>query len=523
MRANIHPTVLLILDGWGCREASEYNAIAQARTPIWDQMLKDCPHTRLVAHGAQLGLPEYQMGNSEVGHLHIGAGRLVPQGLARINQSIEKNELPFIPQLKNHFERAAELGSSVHLFGLLSAGGVHGHVDHFKALIRLAAELGVKRCFVHAFLDGRDTPPRSALPWLKAIDADAKNFSGVCRIASICGRFYGMDRDQRWERTIEAYQLIVNGAANFSAPNTETALQMAYDRGECDEFVQPTLILSGKAASARLKPEDVLVSVNFRADRTRQLCRLLTEEAPEHLTTLKIPAGTSLITMTEYPAVSADAVIFPAITLNKTLGEVVSERGLSQLRIAETEKYAHVTFFMNGGIEPPFPGEERILIQSPKVKTYDMKPEMSLPVLTERLCESIRSKSKSLIICNIANADMVGHTGQFEAAIKAVEAIDTALEKIQQACQETDTQLLITADHGNIEWMYDVQTQQPHTAHTCEAVPLLYAGSRKATFARTGSLIDIAPTVLACMGCEQPNEMDGQSLIDWSKSISTRS
>lgn len=514
MQSEQQAAVLLVLDGWGLSEDVEHNAIAAAKTPCWDQLLADHPHAALEAHGPKLGLPEGQMGNSEVGHMHIGGGRTVLQDLVRINNCIEKNELGLVARLKDQFEFAAKAESAVHLFGLLSDGGVHSHSAHFKALAQLAVDCGVQYCYIHAFLDGRDTSPKSALPYLTEIDNFGRLLDADCRVVSVIGRFYAMDRDNRWERTRDAYRLLVEGEAHFEERNVEAAVMAAYERGEKDEFVSATRIEPNDTVPVQVRPNDVLVSVNFRADRARQLCQMLTNQAPSEAT-LEKPIQNRLLVMTDYPGLHVDTVIFPKQPLDNTLGSVVADQKLKQLRIAETEKYAHVTFFLNGGTEKPFSGEARVMIPSPKVKTYDLKPEMSLPELTRALVEAIESKRYHLIVCNIANADMVGHTGNFEAAVQAVESIDFALSQIVEAAAAANMDLFMTADHGNIEKMYQADTAEIHTAHTCHPVPFLYLGDRKAKLDKEGSLVDVAPTVLAAMGLDIPDEMEGQSLIEF--------
>jgi 2,3-bisphosphoglycerate-independent phosphoglycerate mutase len=504
------PVLLLILDGWGHRTDSADNAIAHAQCPNWRRLLAECPHTLVDTHGLHVGLPSDQMGNSEVGHMNIGAGRVVFQDLTRIDQAIATGEFVRNPALTGACDTAARAGGTLHVFGLLSPGGVHSHEDHIAALLDMAAAHGVKAIAVHAFLDGRDTPPKSAEPSLARLEAKCRAL-GVARIATVTGRYWAMDRDKRWDRVESAYRAITDAHADFQAPDAHQALAAAYARGETDEFVKPTVI----AGHVPMRAGDVVVFMNFRADRARQITAAFVRPDFAGFARPRALGLASYVTLTEYAAdLPVGAVAYAPQSMRNTLPEYLSGLGLTQLRIAETEKYAHVTFFFNGGREEPFAGEERVLVPSPKVATYDLKPEMSLPELSEKLCTAIRSRRHDLIVCNIANPDMVGHTGVFEAAVKAVEAVDRALGDIAAALREAGGEMLLSADHGNIEMMRDPQTGQPHTAHTLGPVPLLYLG-RPARLRDGGALKDLAPTVLALMGLDPPAEMTGRSLVEF--------
>lgn len=498
--------MLLILDGWGYRENGADNAIAMTATPNWDRLLQHCPRTRLETSGEAVGLPAGQMGNSEVGHMNIGAGRIVYQDLTKISRAFARGELNKHPLLTGMAAELAGSGGAVHVMGLLSPGGVHSHEEHLFAMIRLLAAMHIKRIAVHAFLDGRDTPPRSAQASIQRLQAVVDDIPQA-QIATVSGRFYAMDRDQRWERTHSAYQAIVEAQAESHAESAAQALSLAYENNLGDEFVAPTVIDNGCAVA----DGDAIVFINFRADRARQLSRALTEPGFDGFKARR-PRLQSYITMTEYLAALPARVLFPPQRLPRLLGEELARAGLKQLRIAETEKYAHVTFFFNGGEEQANEGEERILIPSPKVHTYDLKPEMSAPELTAKLLEAIASDNYDVIICNVANPDMVGHTGIFSAAQDAVRAVDQLLGQVSQAIADQGGELLITADHGNIEQMLDPDTQQPHTAHTTNPVPFVFMG-RDVAVKGGGSLRDIAPTMLHLLGLPQPPEMSGASLF----------
>ncbi|MDD4914778.1 MAG: 2,3-bisphosphoglycerate-independent phosphoglycerate mutase [Methylococcales bacterium] len=505
------PLLLLILDGFGIRKEREYNAIALAATPCWDSLQQDYPMTALNCSGDVVGLPGDQMGNSEVGHLHIGGGRLLRQELSRVSYEIEAGIFFDNPVLIRAADEALQKDKALHVMGLLSPGGVHSHETQIMAMIQLAARRGLKRIYLHAFLDGRDVPPKSAAASLKLAEETFKTL-GVGQIASICGRFYAMDRDNRWERVQSAYNLIAKGEAEFSSASALEALDAAYQRDETDEFVVPTAIMDAQGRTIALDRDDSVVFMNFRADRAREISQALTGKTFDKFERGCEPHRGYFATLTEYQQDFDYPVAYPSIEVRNGLGEVLSAQGLTQLRLAETEKYAHVTFFLNGGRDAVFPGEERILIPSPKVKTYDMQPEMSAPEVTEQLVNAITGGKYDVIICNYANCDMVGHTGKLDAAIKAVEAVDSCLQKIVDAIRRTGGQMLLTADHGNIELMQDPETHQPHTAHTTNSVPLVYVGGHKPLLAG-GNLADIAPTMLAILGIDQPAEMTGRSLI----------
>jgi 2,3-bisphosphoglycerate-independent phosphoglycerate mutase len=503
------PLVLIVLDGWGFREDPRHNAIAAARKPAWER-LWTFPHTLIHASEGAVGLPSKQMGNSEVGHLNLGAGRVVYQEYTRINREIAQGTFFDNRAFAESVDAAVQGGHAVHILGLLSPGGVHSHEDHLFAMAELAAKRGARKIYAHAFLDGRDTPPQSALASIEAMEQKFAAL-GVGRIASLCGRYYAMDRDKRWERVQVAYDLLTQGKAGFSAAHAAAALKAAYDRGETDEFVKPTVI----APTTRIENGDAVIFMNFRSDRARELTQALTEPGFDGFARAVVPTLAAFVTLTEYNETFKHVrVAYPPDRLNNMLGAYVAERGLHQLRIAETEKYAHVTFFFNGGVETPYRNEDRVLVPSPKdVETYDQKPEMSAPALAQKIVEAIKSGKYDMIICNFANADMVGHTGNFEATVKAIEALDAALGPILDAVQSSGGELLITADHGNAEEMFDPVTGQAHTAHTTNLVPFIYVG-RPAIMAPTGALEDIAPTMLKLMGLPVPKEMTGHALVE---------
>ena len=511
-RPAVRPVVLLILDGFGCRDAAPDNAIARARKPNWDRLLASCPHTTIDASELHVGLPAGQMGNSEVGHLNIGAGRVVYQDFTRIDVAIESGEFATNPVLRDAVARARADGSTVHVFGLLSPGGVHSHERQLAAMVAMAADGGAPRVHVHAFLDGRDTPPRSAAASLAFMEGVCGAHPGA-RIVSVVGRYYAMDRDQRWERVRTAYDLIVDGRAPFTARDAQAALEAAYVRGENDEFVQATAILDAAGRPATMADGDVVVFMNFRADRARQLTRALTDPAFGGFPRARVPKLAAYVCLTSYGDDFAHhPVAFGPQSVANGYGEYVSRQGLTQLRIAETEKYAHVTYFFSGGVEAEYAGEDRILVPSPKVATYDLKPEMSAFEVTDRLVAAIESGKYDTIVCNYANCDMVGHTGNLDAATRAVEAIDLCVGRVVDAARRAGGEVLITADHGNAEKMHDDETGQAHTAHTLDLVPCVYVG-RPATIADGGSLQDIAPTLLKMLGLPQPPEMTGKPLI----------
>ncbi len=504
----VTPVLLIILDGFGYREECENNAICQAQKPRWDALWSRYPHTTIDASEKWVGLPKDQMGNSEVGHMNIGAGRVVYQDYTRIEHAIETGEFARNEVLAKALDTARAQSRALHILGLLSPGGVHSHEAQIHALLEMAVRSGVRDVRVHAFLDGRDTPPKSAEASLAAMQ-DKCEKAGGGRIASICGRYYAMDRDKRWERVRQAYDLITEGKAEFRYASAVEALQAAYARGETDEFVKASLV----GEPVPMRDGDVVVFMNFRADRARQLTLALTDPAFDGFKRERIPQLGYYCTLTRYgDDFSHLPAAFPPQTVSNGFGEYLSQRGLRQLRIAETEKYAHVTYFFNGGIEAPYPGEDRILVPSPRVATYDLKPEMSAYEVTDKLTEAIRSRRYDAIICNFANGDMVGHTGKLAAATRAIEVLDECIGRAVAAMQEIGGEVLITADHGNAETMLDTATRQAHTAHTLNVVPLLYVG-RQAKIADGGALQDVAPTLLAMMGLPQPPEMTGKPLV----------
>jgi 2,3-bisphosphoglycerate-independent phosphoglycerate mutase len=507
---NATPVLLLILDGFGYSEDPDCNAIAIARKPNWDRLWASYPHTLINASELSVGLPKGQMGNSEVGHLNIGAGRVIYQELTRVDVAIQDGSFNTNSAFTHAIQQAKDRGTALHVMGLLSAGGVHSHEDHIHALLELAARSGLRKVFLHAFLDGRDTPPRSAAPSLQRLQ-DKCVALNCGRVASIVGRYYAMDRDNRWERVQPAYDMLTQGKALFNAPTAVEGLQQAYARDENDEFVKTTVI----GEPAFMQDGDVAVFMNFRADRAREMTRALTDPAFNGFTRERFPALSDYVTLSSYgdDFSHLHAAFLPS-SINNGFGEYISGMGLKQLRIAETEKYAHVTYFFNGGTEQPYPGEDRILVPSPKVATYDLQPEMNAAEVTDKLVAAIHSGQYQAIVCNYANCDMVGHTGILEAAVKAIETLDSCVERVVNAMLECGGEVIITADHGNAEQMIDRTTHQAHTAHTLNKVPFLYLG-RKANMIDGGSLRDVAPTLLAMMGLPQPPEMTGKSLISF--------
>jgi 2,3-bisphosphoglycerate-independent phosphoglycerate mutase len=509
------PTGLIILDGWGHREEREHNAIAQANTPNFDKLMANNPNTLISTSGMDVGLPSGQMGNSEVGHTNLGAGRVVYQELTRIQKDIDDGRFYNNNALHNAVDKAIQRDRVVHIIGLLSDGGVHSHIAHIKAALKLSSEQGAKTV-LHIFADGRDTAPQSAPKYIAEIEAFIAELKGDVSIGSIIGRFYAMDRDTRWDRTEAAYSLIACGKSEFKVESAQEAIDLAYSRGETDEFIQPTSILNKKGKKSKVKDGDSVIFMNFRSDRARQLTRafILSDFAEFHR--CATPLLSAFVTLTEYHKNFENfgaTIAYRPTNLKNTFGEVIANYKLRQLRIAETEKYAHVTFFLNGGVEAPYRGEDRILIPSPKVRTYDLQPEMSVPELTEKLVEAIGSGTYDTFVCNIANPDMVGHSGILEACIKAVEAVDEALGKILDAIEKAGGQCIITADHGNIEMLQDPETGEPFTSHTTFPVPLAYFGPKKVALRDGGRLPDVMPTLLDLMEIPQPEEMDGVSLI----------
>ena len=506
------PLLLLIIDGYGYSENKKHNAIHSARTPTLDNLWKTCPHSLIGTSGIAVGLPEGQMGNSEVGHVTLGSGRIVHQNLSKINNAITNGDFFINPAYINAIDKAVAKDTAVHILGLLSAGGVHSHEDHINSIIRLAAQRGAKKVYLHAFLDGRDSPPRSAEVSLRVTDSVFLDL-GVGRIASICGRFYAMDRDQRWDRLKAAYDMLTKASPENQASSSIEALHASYKDGQSDEFVQPTAICAKGENHVTIKDDDVVIFMNFRPDRARQITHAFVDNSFSGFDRTVRPLLADFVTTAEYSSDIAASVAFPPEGISNSLGEHLGKLGKTQLRIAETEKYAHVTFFFSGGQESFFDGESRILIPSPKVATYDLKPEMSAHELTQKLLEAINSGDYDAIICNYANCDQVGHSGVFDAAVKAVEVIDECIEKVTLAIRNVGGQCLITADHGNVEQMFDEDTRQTHTQHTIFPVPLIYVGDRKISLLPSGALSDISPTILTLMDLPQPIEMTGQSLV----------
>ena len=504
--------LLLILDGWGHREATNHNAIHTANSPNWDKLWANQPHTLIDTSGKSVGLPAGQMGNSEVGHMNLGAGRVVYQSLTRIDKDIEEGNFFNNQVFAAAIDKAVESETAVHLLGLLSPGGIHSHEDQIMAMVKLAADRGASKIFVHAFLDGRDTPPRSALPSLLKAENVLMDI-GRGRVASICGRFYAMDRDKRWDRVQPAFEMLTQAKAEFRFDNVKDALYAAYARDEDDEFVQATLVGDDSSDSAMVNDGDVVVFMNFRADRAREITRAFVDDNFDGFERSARPMLSDFVMLTEYAADINASCAYPPEELENVLGAYLASLGKTQLRIAETEKYAHVTFFFNGGREEPFENEDRILIPSPRVKTYDLKPEMSAFEVTDQLVDAISSGKYDAIICNYANGDMVGHTGDFDASVKAVEAVDFCLGRIVEAIKGIDGHLLVTADHGNVEQMLDTETNQPLTSHTSGPVPLVYVGNPAYQFRGEGSLCDLAPTMLSLMNIPIPAEMTGSILM----------
>ncbi|MGS2722802.1 2,3-bisphosphoglycerate-independent phosphoglycerate mutase [Porticoccus sp. GXU_MW_L64] len=501
------PLVLLILDGWGHSDSSEHNAIFSANTPVWDKLWAQAPRTLIQTSGMAVGLPKGQMGNSEVGHMTLGAGRVVYQNFTRINKAIEDGDFFNNATYLAAIDKAVNADKAVHVLGLLSPGGVHSHQDHILAACELAAQRGASKVYVHAFLDGRDCPPRSALSSLEKTAAKLTAL-GVGQIASLCGRYYAMDRDSRWDRVQTAYDLLTQGKAEFSADSATAGLQAAYQREENDEFVQATAIDGGAA----IGDGDAVLFMNFRPDRARQITRAFVDADFSGFERAATPALAAFVMTTEYAADIHTPCAFPPEKLVNSMGEYLAGLGKTQLRIAETEKYAHVTFFYSGGREELYEGEDRILVPSPQVATYDLQPEMSAEEVTDKLVAAIESGKYDAIICNYANGDMVGHTGVFDAAVQAAEFVDQCVQRITDAVQVAGGECLITADHGNLEEMFDSESGQISTQHSTLPVPFVYVGERNLALVDGGSLADVAPTMLALMGLQQPAEMGGRSL-----------
>ncbi|HEX2122472.1 MAG TPA: 2,3-bisphosphoglycerate-independent phosphoglycerate mutase [Thermoanaerobaculia bacterium] len=501
--------ILVVLDGFGCRNESEWNAIAQAETPRFDRLFRESPWTSLEASGRAVGLPEGQMGNSEVGHLNIGAGRVVDQDIVRISKAVAQRELG----QNEVFVRAVKGSRSIHFAGLLSDGGVHSLQEHLHGLIDAAIELGAENVFVHAILDGRDTPPKSAEKYLGDLLAHIAD-KPQARLSTIIGRYFTMDRDHRWERVQRGYDLMTLGVGTETKDPLETVRRF-YEQGVTDEFMEPISVLTPEGAHlGRIEDGDALLFFNFRADRMSQIVVSMKDA---HFTPFPraVHPKANLLTMNRYHEKFELPVVFPPQEIRNNLGEVLSRAGLEQFRIAETEKYAHVTFFFNGGSDTQFAGEERLLVPSPKIATYDLKPEMSVFEVTDKVVEAVASRKYDVVIMNIANPDMVGHTGVMEAAVKAVHDTDAAVGRILDAVERVDGVALITADHGNCELMFDPATNQPHTAHTTNPVPLILVDAKKRFGALRGGgvLSNVAPTVLTILGIEKPAEMTAESLL----------
>jgi 2,3-bisphosphoglycerate-independent phosphoglycerate mutase len=509
MTASSRPALLCILDGWGWRPGDDSdNAIAQANTPNYAKLLKECPHALLQTSGSAVGLPKGQMGNSEVGHMNIGSGRVVAQDLPRIDVAIEDGSLARRPALLALLDKVKTSKGAVHLMGLMSPGGVHSHQDQIVALVKIFATASVP-VFVHAFLDGRDTPPKSARSFIEKFTGDIHGLAGV-RLATLSGRYYAMDRDKRWDRVEKSYAALVD-ADSRRFDDAFAGLDNSYGGNVTDEFLLPCVL----GDYAGMQDGDAMLFANFRADRAREICTALLDPGFSGFQRARIVKFAAAAGLTEYSEALKPfmAAVFPPEDVRETLGEVIAERHMSQLRIAETEKYAHVTFFLNGGREEQFAGEDRILVPSPKVATYDHKPEMSAYQVTEKLEEAIGSGKYDLIVCNYANPDMVGHTGVMEAAVKAVDTIDECLGRLCAALKKAGGLMLLTADHGNIEMMEDPQTHEPYTAHTTLDVPIIAFGAPQNSKLDNGRLADVAPTLLDLMGIQKPELMTGHSLL----------
>lgn len=510
---NKKPLILMILDGWGYSENKVGNAILAAKTPTFDKLWNDHPHSLLSASGLDVGLPRGQMGNSEVGHLHIGAARPVLQDLTKVDLAVETGEFFKNPVLLETIANVKKTGGNLHIFGLLSSGGVHSRNTHIEALAEMATKNGLQNFYVHAFLDGRDTPPKSAGEFISSMENKLKSL-GAGKIASIGGRYYVMDRDKRWDRVKVAYDSFTLGTAEFHMSSAMDALNAAYARGETDEFVKPTLIHGANEKPVIIKDNDAIVFMNFRADRGREISYAFTDPDFTGFKREVCPKLTAYVTLTEYASDLKVKVVYPPQDLTNVFGEVIANEGLKQLRIAETEKYAHVTYFINGGREEPFPGEDRILIPSPKVATYDLQPEMNAPEVTRRLVEVIKERKYDVIICNYANPDMVGHTGKFDATVKAVETVDTCLGQVVDSLLEVGGEMIVIADHGNAEQLLDPVTGGVFTAHTTNLVPFIYLGRPAKILQNPGKLIDLAPTMLYLLGLTIPKEMTGKLLLN---------
>ena len=505
------PVMLMILDGFGINEKTDGNAVKLAKTPNIDKLMKKYPNTIMYTSGLKVGLPDGQMGNSEVGHTNIGAGRIVYQELTRITKAIEDGDFFSNPEFIAAIENCKKHNSKLHILGLLSDGGVHSHIRHLYGLLEMAKRRDFEDVYVHCFLDGRDTPPASAEGYITQLEEKMKE-KKVGKIASISGRYYAMDRDKRWDRVKKCYDALVRGEGN-KATSATIAIEDSYQKEVFDEFVEPTVIVNNDTPIATIGENDSVIFFNFRPDRAREITRAIVDPEFDGFETEKI--NTYFVCFTNYDETMPNVKIaFKKEPLVNTFGEVVSKNGLKQLRIAETEKYAHVTFFFNGGEEKQYPGEDRILVPSPKVATYDLQPEMSAPIVTEKVVEAINEDKYNAIILNFANPDMVGHTGSLPAAIKAVETIDECVQKVVDAMLAHNGTILITADHGNCEQMIDYKTGEPHTAHTTNPVPLILVTNDETLKVKSGKLADLAPTMLEILGIEKPEEMTGESILE---------
>jgi 2,3-bisphosphoglycerate-independent phosphoglycerate mutase len=503
--------VLVVLDGWGYRPEREGNAIELAQAPVWRRLWSSGSRTLLNASGLAVGLPEGQMGNSEVGHLNLGAGRVVPQDLVRISQSIQSGDFYHLAPLVELCGDLRQAGGTLHLIGLLGPGGVHALDRHLLACIELGVRQKVPHIAIHGFLDGRDAPPTLGAEVVRTLLLDMRRIAGSrVDVATLCGRYYAMDRDRRWERTTLAYDAIVHGAG-AAITHPVLAVQAAYQRGETDEFLKPLIHHRDGRPVAELRHGDGIIFFNYRSDRMRQIVSALVLDGFEGFDVSDRPAVRA-VTMTQYDQTFPIASAFPPFTLARILAETLAEHGRTQFRTAETEKYPHVTYFFNGGFEPPYPGEERCLIPSPKVATYDLAPEMSAGGVTDALCRTVEARRHDFVLCNYANADMVGHTGVLPAVVKAVETVDHCLARVLASAEKAGASVIITADHGNCETMIDPTTGGVHTAHTTNPVPLVIVGAESGSLRSGGALCDVAPTVLGLLGVEQPREMTGRDL-----------
>ena len=505
------PVMLMILDGFGINEKEDGNAVKLANTPNIDKLMKKYQTTKIYTSGLKVGLPDGQMGNSEVGHTNIGAGRIVYQELTKITKSIEDGNFFAIPEFIEAIENCKKYNSKLHILGLVSDGGVHSHIRHLYGLLEMAKRRDFENVYVHCFLDGRDTPPASAENYITQLEEKMRE-KGIGKIASLSGRYYAMDRDKRWDRVKKCYDALVNGEGN-KATSATIAIENSYQKEVFDEFVEPTVICNGETPIATIQEHDSVIFFNFRPDRAREITRTIVDKDFNEFETKKM--DTYFVCFTNYDETMPNVKIaFKKEPLVNTFGEVISKNGMTQLRIAETEKYAHVTFFFNGGEEKQYPGEDRILVPSPKVETYDLKPEMSAYEVTDKVCEALENDRYDVVILNYANTDMVGHTGSLQAAIKAVETIDECVGRVVKIIEEKKGNLIITADHGNAEQMIDYKTGEPHTAHTTNPVPIVLVTDHKEyKLKESGKLADLAPTMLDLMGLQKPEEMTGESLL----------